>query len=98
MIKGLIEGETEASGKITVERGGKVVGPLKAGEVAIHGTVEGNIQALNSLHLAPGGRIVGNVKTPHIRVEDGGVLQGAVLTESTPRPTTAKPVGEQGAP
>ncbi|MEW5763898.1 MAG: bactofilin family protein [Acidobacteriota bacterium] len=83
LLEGSLEGEIRSTASVRVARGGRVRGPVSARHVVVEGTVEGMIWGSESVRLAAGGRITGDVRSPHIQVEDGGVLQGRVLTEES---------------
>lgn len=85
-VDGFLEGEIRCSGRVLVAQGGKVVGEITAVTVEVAGIVEGDVKASGLLLLTQTGRITGDVRVGHIRVEDGGVLQGRVLTESEASP------------
>ena len=52
------------------------------GSVVI-GTVEGDVWASRQVHLSTTGHIQGDVSAIHLRVDDGGVMQGRVLTDTS---------------
>lgn len=85
VVDGVLEGSIHSTALVTVAPGGRVTGKIRARDVEVAGTVEGDIWASNHVHLAPTGRIQGDVSAIHIRVDDGGVMQGRILTE-TPAP------------
>lgn len=87
-VEGALEGAIESDANVTVAECGRVRGDIKARSVQVAGTVEGNVRAVDHLVLARTGRILGDVHAGHIRVEEGGALQGRVLTESAPEPAT----------
>lgn len=80
-VLGVVEGSIRTAGRAVVAQGGLIRGPLAAREVEVHGSVEGDVQASGHLLLGPGGRVVGDVHAAHIKVEDGGLLQGKVFME-----------------
>jgi cytoskeletal protein CcmA (bactofilin family) len=81
MIEGLVEGSIQANGKVVIAGGARVRGPVSAAEVEVIGTVEGDITSRGHLLLAQTGRITGDVRAHHMRVEDGGIMRGKVLTK-----------------
>ena len=81
-VYGVVEGPIKSSAVVTVAQGGLVNGPLSAREVTVHGTVEGDVAATGQLLLGPTGRIIGDVRVGHMKVEDGGIIQGKVLMDS----------------
>jgi cytoskeletal protein CcmA (bactofilin family) len=84
-ILGVVEGAVRTSGKVMVAQGGLVQGPVSGRDVEIHGAVEGDVHAGGQFLLGPTGKVVGDVRAAHIKVEDGGLLQGKVVMEG-PKP------------
>lgn len=80
-VFGVVEGSVRTTGRAVVVHGGLVRGPLSGRDVEVHGSVEGDVQASGHFLLGPGGRVVGDVRAAHIKVEDGGLLQGKVFME-----------------
>ena len=80
-VFGVVEGPVRTSGRAAVAEGGLVRGTLSGRDVEVHGSVEGDVQATGHFLLGPKGRVVGDVRAAHIKVEDGGLLQGKVLME-----------------
>lgn len=83
-ILGVVEGPVRTAGKLLVARGGLVRGSASGQDVEIHGAVEGDVHAGGQFLLGPTGKVVGDVRAAHIKVEDGGLLQGKVLMEGQP--------------
>jgi|APLow6443716910_1056828.scaffolds.fasta_scaffold128371_1 cytoskeletal protein CcmA (bactofilin family) len=82
VVEGALEGSIHSTVLVTVASGGRVTGKIRARDVEVEGAVEGDIWASNHVHLAPTGRIQGDVSAIHLRVDDGGVMQGRILTET----------------
>lgn len=82
-VEGSLEGSIQSSALVTVALGGRVRGKVRARDVEVAGTVEGDIWAANHVRLLSTGRIQGDVTAIHLQMEDGGVMQGRVLTDTT---------------
>jgi cytoskeletal protein CcmA (bactofilin family) len=82
VVEGTLEGSIQSRASVTVAQGARVTGPIHARDLEVAGTVEGDITASDHVHLSPTGRIQGDVRAIHLRVDDGGVMQGRVLTTS----------------
>lgn len=82
LVEGSLEGSIHSTALVTVASGGRVRGKVRARDVEVAGTVEGDIWASNHVRLASTGRIQGDVSALHLQMEDGGVMQGRVLTET----------------
>ena len=89
-IEGLVEGRVQAGGRVVIAGGARVHGPVTAAEVEVSGSVEGEITSRGHLLLAQTGRITGDVRAHHMRVEDGGIIQGKVVTKVS-RPPDPQP-------
>lgn len=83
VVEGAVEGSIQSRASVTVAKGGRVTGNIRARDLEVAGTIEGNIWASDHVHLSPTGRIQGDVSAIHLRVDDGGVMQGRVLTETS---------------
>ena len=81
VVDGALEVSIRSTALVTVAPGGRVTGKIRARDVEVAGTVEGDIWASNHVHLAPTGHIQGDVSAIHLRVDEGGVMQGRILTE-----------------
>jgi cytoskeletal protein CcmA (bactofilin family) len=86
VVEGTLEGIIQSTAQVVVAKGGCVNGTIRARDVEVAGTVEGNIWASRHVLLASTGRIQGDVSAIHLRVEDGGVMQGKVLTDISSEP------------
>jgi cytoskeletal protein CcmA (bactofilin family) len=80
-IQGVVEGSVQTTAKVVVAQGGLVQGPISGHEVQVFGTVEGDVHVRGQFLLGPSGKVQGDVRASHIKVEDGGILQGKVLME-----------------
>lgn len=86
VVEGTVDGDIQSTSLVTVAHGGRVTGKIRARDVEVAGVVEGDIWASRHVHLAPTGRIQGDVSAIQLRVDDGGVMQGRVLTEQAGGP------------
>ncbi len=90
VVEGAVDGDIQSTAQVVVAPGGRVTGKIRARDVEVAGVVEGDIWASRHVHLAPTGRIQGDVSAIHLRVDDGGVMQGRVLTDAS------RSVGQKG--
>lgn len=75
-VDGVVEGEIDLKGSVTVSATGLIKGPITADVIRIAGCVEGNVTARSHLRLEKTGQMQGDVSTPSLVVEDGGRLDG----------------------
>lgn len=83
LLEGILEGSLQSSASVTLAPGSRVKGDITGREVRVAGTVEGNVLASSVFILRATGKILGDVRAAHIQVEDGGVLSGKVITETS---------------
>jgi cytoskeletal protein CcmA (bactofilin family) len=76
-IKGLFEGEIEATGHLLVEKGATVGADIKVASAVISGTVRGNVLAEEKLEMEMQGQVFGNVRTRRLRIADGVLFEGS---------------------
>lgn len=86
-VEGVVEGEIELQGSVSVSATGLVKGPITAGVVRVAGRVVGNISAQDHLRLEKTGRVEGDVSTASLVVEDGGRLNGRSSMLEAPQPS-----------
>jgi cytoskeletal protein CcmA (bactofilin family) len=87
MISGMVEGDCDLSGAVSITRQGSWNGTLKADSVIIAGTVEGDIEARGRVEIADSARITGTVTGEAIAVAEGAVVEGVMRTTGHSRPT-----------
>lgn len=75
-VEGVVEGEMDLEGSVTVTSTGLVRGPITADVVRVAGRVEGTVTGREHLRLEKTGRIEGDVATASLVVEDGGRFNG----------------------
>ena len=80
VVEGTVEGNVRSKLSVTVAEAGHVQGEVTARDVTVHGVLEGNVWVSGHALVGPTGKILGDVRAGHLRVEDGGVLQGRILT------------------
>ena len=83
VVEGALEGSIQSTACVTIAQGGRVTGKIRARDVEVEGTVEGDVWASRQVHLSTTGHIQGDVSAIHLRVDDGGVMQGRVLTDTS---------------
>ena len=75
-IAGKFEGDVHIEGDLTIEKGAKLTGSIRAESVAISGEVEGNIDSARKVELLATGIINGDVKAGSLSVAAGSRMRG----------------------
>jgi cytoskeletal protein CcmA (bactofilin family) len=79
-IAGVLFGEVEVDGVVTVAGTGSVKGNTRATRILIAGAAEGNITAREVVHIQPSGSVSGDIVCVSLRVEEGGIFNGQCRT------------------
>ena len=92
LVDGEVEGLLESQSLLTVGPNGKVLGNIKAREVAIFGSVRGNVVVTEKIAIREKGSLVGDIKGAGISIDDGAYFKGSIdIIRPEPKVTT-KPV------
>ncbi len=75
-IAGKFKGDVNVQGDLTIERGAKVNGSVKAKKVTIAGELEGNIDSATHVDLLASGALIGDVKAGTLTVAAGSRMRG----------------------
>ena len=75
-IAGKFKGDVNVQGDLTIERGAKVNGSVKAKKITIAGELEGNIDAATQVDLLASGALIGDVKAGTLTVAAGSRMRG----------------------
>ncbi len=77
-IAGRFKGEVSVKGDLTIERGGHIIGEIRAENIVVRGEVEGNIHATARVELSESGVLTGDVKASSLTVATGSRMRGKV--------------------
>lgn len=83
---GVVEGDCEIRGPVTLADGGRWKGTLKATDIVIAGTVDGDVIAANRVEIAGTARIAGSLSGASIAVAEGAVIEGEIKVTSGDTP------------
>lgn len=75
-IAGKFKGDVNVQGDLTIERGAKVNGSVKAKKITISGELEGNIESATQVELLASGALIGDVKAGTLTVAAGSRMRG----------------------
>jgi cytoskeletal protein CcmA (bactofilin family) len=75
-IDGVMEGEIQCQGPLTIGDGAEVRAKISGQIVVIRGKVEGNVTAKERVELLAPARLIGNVTAPRLIITEGAVFDG----------------------
>jgi cytoskeletal protein CcmA (bactofilin family) len=75
-IDGIVDGEIQCQGALTIGESAEVKAKITAQLVVIHGKVEGNVSAKEKIELVAPARLIGNIDTPRLIIAEGVVFDG----------------------
>ena len=75
-LVGKFKGDVQVEGDLTIEKGAKVTGSVRAGTVIVGGELEGNIESASRVELLESGMINGDVKSGSLTVAAGSRMRG----------------------
>lgn len=90
-IAGRFNGDVHVDGDLTIERGAKVVGSIRAATVTIGGELEGNVESAVRVDLLTSGVLNGNLTAGSLTVAAGSRMRGQVTFGWEERPAPARP-------
>jgi cytoskeletal protein CcmA (bactofilin family) len=79
-IEGLVEGEIELAGDVTIDVHGRVAANVSAQRLVVRGAIKGDLTASEAVVLEDGAKVVGDVRAPRITIAPGALLRGYVQT------------------
>ena len=77
-IAGQFKGDVNVEGDVTIEKGAKITGGVRAQKVTIAGELEGNIESAQRVDLLESGVLAGDVKATQFTVAAGSRMRGQV--------------------
>jgi len=86
MINGEVEGECDVDGSVTLAKGGRWKGIIRARSVIVAGTVDGDIVASGQVEISDTAKISGTVSGEAIAVAEGAIVEGVMKTTGRDEP------------
>ena len=80
-IEGMVTGDMECTGDVTVGERGIVKSNISARNIIIAGSVHGNIMSKGILKITATGKLYGNTTTASLMIDEGGLFQGTSKME-----------------
>jgi cytoskeletal protein CcmA (bactofilin family) len=74
-VDGVVRGEIQTPGRVTISEQGKLIGDLQAKEATIHGHIQGNIRA-DRVVLFASCNVKGDIVHARLAIEDGARFEG----------------------
>lgn len=97
-VAGQFKGDVNVEGNLTIERGAKVTGGVRASTVTIAGELEGNVDAASRVELLETGVLNGDLKAGSLTVAAGSRMRGnAEFGWDEKAGVTPKPRTESGS-
>jgi cytoskeletal protein CcmA (bactofilin family) len=81
-IEGMVTGDMECTGDVTVGEHGVVKSNITARNIIIAGSVHGNIMTKGILKITATGKLYGNTSAASLMIDEGGVFQGTSKMET----------------
>jgi len=75
-IAGCFKGDVHVEGNLTIERGARLTGEVRAETVIVAGELQGNIHAASRVELQESGLLVGDLKAGSLTVAAGSRMRG----------------------
>jgi cytoskeletal protein CcmA (bactofilin family) len=76
-IDGIIEGDINYKGNLSIGETGKVKGNISCTDISLAGTVEGNIKSNAKLNLLPTGKLIGDAEVSSLIVHENAFFEGS---------------------
>ena len=75
-IDGIVDGEVNCQGILTIGEGAEVKARITGQVVVIRGRVEGNVTAKERIELLAPARVIGNIDAPRLMIAEGVIFDG----------------------
>lgn len=82
LVIGVVKGDSDLDGPVTIAPGGRWDGCLKSTDVIIAGTVDGDIDASGKAEIRATAKVTGSVTAAKIAIGEGARVDGKLHTRS----------------
>lgn len=89
-IRGNVCAEKDSASTLVISEHARVEGQIDVAHVVINGTVVGPVSATESLELQPGARVTGDVEYHQLEMQQGAVVQGRLIHQTSARTVELK--------
>lgn len=77
-IAGRFKGDVDVQGDVTIDKGAKLEGTVRARRVVISGELEGDIASASRVELTESAAVIGNMKVGQLVVAPGARIRGQI--------------------
>lgn len=85
-VGGELEGRIDLTGTVVILEGSRVQADIAATQITVAGVVRGNLTAARKVELSATGQLAGDVRSKLVIIQDGAVVNGRIVTETSPSP------------
>lgn len=78
-LEGVLEGNINVEGFVSVGESGRVRGDISAASVTIKGQVDGNIESTGKVRLGGKAKLKGNIKSCGLSIQEGAWFEGRIF-------------------
>ena len=76
VIEGVIEGDINVRGDLTIAEGGRATSTIEAGAVTLRGELDGDVTATGLVRIEAGARVRGDMHAELVALEEGAEFVG----------------------
>lgn len=91
-IDGIINGDLQAAGNVTIGPHGEIIGEVKAQVIIIGGKISGTVTANEKIVLESSSNMKGDLITKILVIEEGAVFDGKSAMSNKDKPVNPVPV------
>ena len=77
-VEGVVEGDVQISGELSISQGGSVQGEVEALQVVVSGELVGDVSAQGAVTIGAGARLIGSVSGAEIELDEAAVFAGRI--------------------
>ncbi|WP_058834404.1 bactofilin family protein [Luteimonas abyssi] len=96
-IAGKFKGDVNVQGNLSIERGAKLTGGVRADKVVVAGDLEGNIESAKRVELLDSSALTGDLKAGTLTVASGAKIRGHIECGWEDAPASARDKGTPSA-
>lgn len=96
-IDGTFTGEVKTQGDLVVGDNGVLEANIEARNILVAGEVKGNIFAKGKAEITPTGKVIGDIKVKNLIVDDGAIIKGTCIMDTSQAKNAAKQINTEEA-
>jgi cytoskeletal protein CcmA (bactofilin family) len=82
LIEGVVEGEVQLQGTVTIGKTGQVEGSISAATIQLAGRVRGNLRGRDRVELAASASLDGDIASPRVVIAEGAFFTGRIQMQT----------------